>query len=677
MDLKDFPYRAIFASAITPLVSEEKDKYLALASSEEIRKLIPDLPTQDIDLLPWAAQGFNINRANKNDDGINTEIALTMYKGFINRYLDIEHKRSNIIGTILTANLAEFGTNKPLTEEDIEKFQQDKPFNVVLGGVIWKIVNPKLADLIEESNDKDSDKYMAFSISWELGFKEFDIAILKDESPNLDGAEIITGEKVDKLKKYLKAFGGSGVMNGKRLIRMPTGKIVSLGAAITEKPAAFVKGIITASELDSKNEFTENLEHLPPTWDDYNKDFDSIDPKDHNCDIGDEIKSQSEADIKAKVKEIVNAYKELKSGNINKDEFTEKTGIELTFAMKLAKNFFLKQKDKNKTTQLSKSSVTKREDIMKLNSIEDITDENLREMKASVISDFIKSELTKASEKWDTEKKQKENQLSEAKQSIEKTAQALVDVKASLDLLNKERKDRVELDNFNSRMSEIDASYNLDDETRSALVDDIKAIASDEDYEKYKIKIGKILKAYKKSKSQKDSDEQKALYREDNMNAKKKDVKKESKADMDEGMGKKSKASEDHNQIGKDNKSPGQDGNDDVGDEGIKDDDHQFVDRDGKNHNPTDGENNGEHPNHIGKDNWNKPVNGGKVSGKNDENDGGHNAGASIIEDALENAEKVGQNIPNTSSSKPQTMKEKYAQMFASSIEVNGKKLVL
>jgi hypothetical protein len=66
MNLEDYPYRMSLASHITPLTSEDKDLYLAKASLEEVRKLIPNLPEHDIDLLPWAAQGFNINRANKN-----------------------------------------------------------------------------------------------------------------------------------------------------------------------------------------------------------------------------------------------------------------------------------------------------------------------------------------------------------------------------------------------------------------------------------------------------------------------------------------------------------------------------------------------------------------------------------------------------------------------------------
>ena len=192
---KDCPYRMILASRIKPLISEERDKYLAKASLDEIKKFIPDIPTDSIDLLPFAGEGFNVNKANKNYDAIDTETALDIYKNFILRYVDLEHKRQNCVGVILTASLAEYGTGKPITESEAEKLG-DKPFNVIIGGVIWRIVSPKLAELVEESGDPDSDYYKKISCSWEIGFKNFKLALLdQDTSSNIEGAKIITEEE--------------------------------------------------------------------------------------------------------------------------------------------------------------------------------------------------------------------------------------------------------------------------------------------------------------------------------------------------------------------------------------------------------------------------------------------------------------------------------------------------
>ena len=44
------------------------------------------------------------------------------------------------------------------------------PFNITLGGVIWRVANRDLSEVIEESSDPTSEKYMNISASWELRF---------------------------------------------------------------------------------------------------------------------------------------------------------------------------------------------------------------------------------------------------------------------------------------------------------------------------------------------------------------------------------------------------------------------------------------------------------------------------------------------------------------------------
>ena len=114
-------YTTIFSSKIKPLVSEEKDKYLAMASLLEVSDFVPELDTDtNIDLLPIAFNACVANRVNKNGDVIDTETALEIYKNFINKPINIEHTRQKVIGTILTAGFSEFGTDKPLSEEQVK-----------------------------------------------------------------------------------------------------------------------------------------------------------------------------------------------------------------------------------------------------------------------------------------------------------------------------------------------------------------------------------------------------------------------------------------------------------------------------------------------------------------------------------------------------------------------------
>lgn len=155
----DFEYTTIFSSTVKPLVSEEKDKYLALASLMEVGELIPEINVEkNVDLLPIAFNACVANRVNKNHDVVDTQTALAMADYFINKPINIEHNRERVVGVILTAGFTEFGSDKQISREELENF--NGPFNVALGGVVWKVVNSRLANIIEEASDPTSESYM-------------------------------------------------------------------------------------------------------------------------------------------------------------------------------------------------------------------------------------------------------------------------------------------------------------------------------------------------------------------------------------------------------------------------------------------------------------------------------------------------------------------------------------
>ena len=247
-NMKEFKYKTIFSSTIKPLVSEEKDQYLAMASMLDIGDFIPDVDTKkDIDLLPVAFNACVANRVNKNGDVVDSKTALAMYENFINTPINLEHKRERVVGVILAAGFSEFGTDKPIKKEDVEG---NEPFNITLGGVIWKVVNSRVADIIEDASDPTSENYMKVSASWELGFDEYNLVLLKDSEKNISEAEFITeSEEIDKNKEFLKALGGSGKLeNGKNIYRQVINKVVPLGIGLTENPAADVQGIAVKNE---------------------------------------------------------------------------------------------------------------------------------------------------------------------------------------------------------------------------------------------------------------------------------------------------------------------------------------------------------------------------------------------------------------------------------------------
>jgi len=418
--MKEFQYKTVFSSQIRAAVSEERDKYLSLASMVNLGDFIPDIDLQEnVDLLPVAFNAFVANRVNKNGDVIDTETAVAIYENFLNKPINIEHNRERVIGTILTSGFSEFGTDKPLTLEQVKG--TDGPFNVTLGGVIWKIVNDEIANFIEDSSDPTSENYLKVSASWELGFSDFNIILLKNDEKNIENGEVIADEaKIKELQDHLRAFGGKEIVDDNtKAYRQVIGNVVPLGIGLTETPAADVKGVST------------------------------------------------EKTKKHKIEEEKLAKTDSTSNNISR---------------KPIKNVILK------------------ENVMKIKSIKDITDESLQEMSASVVADFIEDELRKASEQYTEEKDAVEKQLKDSVEQNEvitkeqeELKEKLTSVEKSLAELEAEKQERDAQQRFNERMSTLDEGYKLTDEDREVIALDIKDM-DNENFESYSKKLSVLLK---------------------------------------------------------------------------------------------------------------------------------------------------------------------------------------
>jgi len=250
MKKQKFNFSTIFSNLkIRAVVSEEKDKYLSVASLDKLRQFIPNINLEDnIDLLPVAFDACVVNRVNKNGDVIDASTAVKIAKNFINKPINVEHNRNNVIGCILNYGFSEFGTSQAIAEENLSETK--KPFNITLGGVIWKIVNSDLAEKIEESNDPTSDYYMSISASWELGFDQYNLVILNDGEKNTETGKIISDAKqIEQYQNRLKGFGGSGKLDeNQNVYRQVYGKVVPLGIGLTLNPAADVQGVAVNSE---------------------------------------------------------------------------------------------------------------------------------------------------------------------------------------------------------------------------------------------------------------------------------------------------------------------------------------------------------------------------------------------------------------------------------------------
>ncbi|NBW09835.1 MAG: hypothetical protein EBR82_17600 [Caulobacteraceae bacterium] len=455
----EFKYNTTFANLhIKPVVSEDKDKYLSLASIANLKKFLPDIDTnKNIDLLPIAFDACVVNRVNKNGDVINSTTAAEMVNNFINKPINIEHDRSRVVGCILTASFSKFGSNESLAELDVKTMKE--PFYITLGGVMWKIINPQLANLIEESNDPSSENYMKVSASWELGFSEYDLVLLDNNNKNLEDAKFVTDEdEKDKLSKNLKAFGGTGKINNNTYIyRQVVGDVIPLGIGLTSNPAADVQGVAV-------------------------KDEDKI------------------AVIEFKSKEGKSESSNNSENNISQN--TENT--------------------------VNQEGVINRI-IMKIENINQITDELLKQVTASSVTDFIQEELKKASEAFVAEKNEKDSAIKAAQEKYEtlsteseKVKEELEKLKATLAKLEEEKIAKAKEEAFNLRMASFDEEFDLSDEDRQILATDIKDL-DEEAFAAYKKKMTVLMKD--KNKAAK-----KVMMEEEMKKAKASEVKEEVKA---------------------------------------------------------------------------------------------------------------------------------------------------
>lgn len=258
--IKDFKYSIRFDGIIVQaMISSDEDKYLAVASVDQLKEYLPKNVDLDVnrDLMGVAFDAFVVNRGNKNGHIISTDVALAMVENFINKPFNIEHNRKVVVGVCTGFGFSEFGSSKPLTFEEV-KARKD-PFNVVLSGYVWKIVNPDFASELVESSDPSSNKYLSVSASWELGFNEFNVA---KGNKNLADAMIIEKEEdIVELKDRLKVFGGNGFTeDGEMVLLNLQGSVLPLGIGFTNTPAAEVGGVVISYDKPQEEEAVKAIE---------------------------------------------------------------------------------------------------------------------------------------------------------------------------------------------------------------------------------------------------------------------------------------------------------------------------------------------------------------------------------------------------------------------------------
>jgi hypothetical protein len=408
--MKKFKYKAEFSCIAKVVIPTDKDKYLAIASLEKLKGIFPtDLnPEDDNDLLYIAGNAAVAGMINLNDDGVSKETGLKIAKKFKKKFIDVEHNRNYIVGCLSDYGFSTYGGNELLSQGAAAASVD--PFNISVGGFVWKAANSNVTDFLVESSDEGSEYFGSVSFSWEIGFDEFVIAL---GSKIISEATIISdAEEILKYSKYLRAFGGCGrTEDGTAVYRVIVGDAVPLGVGLVGCPAADVKGIAT---LQNEN-------------------------------------SDTEENDAAQAKE-------------------------------LEKENNLKNLEKNKENNVKDISTMK-----SIASLEDITDESLKETTASVIKNFIGQQIADKINEISTdyanqleaktqEIKEKQEKLAEFNEQIKATETKINELNEKLAAEQEARASEKAVFEFNSRMADIESKFNLTEKDSEIVAKNIRGL---------------------------------------------------------------------------------------------------------------------------------------------------------------------------------------------------------
>jgi hypothetical protein len=386
------------------------------------------------------AVAFNaavVNKFNKNGDGIDSATATAIGQYFIHKPTNIEHIKSKIVGHVVSAGFSDFGTNKILTGNVSDVLD---PFNIALGAVIYRTVNPAFADMVEMSNDPDSDYYQAVSASWEIGFNDFVIALGSDDLKN---AEIVSDKaQINELKRYLRSMDGPGEMNdGTKVYRLVTGNIYPLGIGFTTNPAADVKGLIIEEPEVEEITFQEKRG---------------------------EVDSVIEVDNEEFLEKIQNF-----SSLLNKNTVKPIKDIKPMETQKL-----IEKLESLLTQEVEKKDFSTEEAVA---SISSVVTEAIREK-----NEQYKDKLTEAQE----EKQKLLDSQDQLQSSVKELEEQLASTKVELEEIQKANSDREARELFNARMDKVDEDYDLSDEDRQILASEVDGLdSSDESFSSYQEKL--------------------------------------------------------------------------------------------------------------------------------------------------------------------------------------------
>jgi hypothetical protein len=159
-----------------------------------------------------------------------------------------------------------------------------------------------------------------------------------------------------------------------------------------------------------------------------------------------------------------------------------------------------------------KSVSTENNDVkstMQINKIEDITEDSIKEVSASEVREFISNRISDLSKDWQTKVEEKDNAIVNAEEKINMLKADLEAIKAESEKVKEEfnamqesiKAQEIEAA-FQRRMSLVDEEFNLSNEDREIVAEDLRAIENNESFEKWYNRFSTIASAKKKQAKQ-------------------------------------------------------------------------------------------------------------------------------------------------------------------------------
>lgn len=237
-----------YAQSVRTFTPSETEKKEARASLEGLKsKVAPFMDSAlEPDLLYIMADLAVGGMVNRNDDALDIEKALEVYKNFEKKPCDIEHNRKYLIGYIMKSFLTDRETGERIGEDDARL--AGKPFNITTVAVIWRVVADELCNYIIDSFNNKKDE---LSLSFEVGFDGYYIIGLPKDTCVVKDAAFVINDNNAAFPLYdaaLRCNGGSGVKDGYSLARVLNTGVIPLGQGVVADPAAQVKGILPMTQ---------------------------------------------------------------------------------------------------------------------------------------------------------------------------------------------------------------------------------------------------------------------------------------------------------------------------------------------------------------------------------------------------------------------------------------------